>query len=379
MNILIVNPFGIGDCLFATPLVHTLKDAFPKSKLGFLCNKRTAPLLRNNPFINEIFIYERDDFKRLLSVSKLEWLKGFSSFIRQIKKARFDLAIDLSLSSNFSFFLWLAGIKKRVGYNYKNRGFYLTKSVKLSGYENKHVVEYYNSLLELIAIKPKYQDLELYLSDQDKQCAENIFKEHHIDGSTSLTINPERNRRIDHSTPVIALSAGGGASWGIEAEIKRWPKEKFALLVNKIIEKYKVTVIIVGDLKERDLLLNIETGHQNKVINLAGKTTLAQSAAIINRADLFIGNDGGLLHVAVALKRKTISFFGPVDPRVYGPYPPDEARHIVLRKTLECSPCYHKFRLNPCPRNRECLEKIDVDEVMEKLDILLLKNREINK
>src|SRR3990167_2720386 len=273
MNIVIVNPFGIGDCLFTTPLIHTLKDAFPKSKLGFLCNKRTAPLLRNNPFINEVFIYERDDFKQSLSASKLKWLKEFSSFIRQIKKARFDLAIDLSLSANFSFFLWLAGIKKRVGYNYKNRGFYLTKSVKLSGYENKHVVEYYNSLLELIAIKPKYQDLELYLKDEDRFYTQDIFKEYHI----------------DNSAPIIALSAGGGASWGIEAEIKRWPKEKFALLVNKIIEKYKVTVIILGDLKERDLLLNIETGHQNKVINLAGKTTLAQSAAIINRADLFIG------------------------------------------------------------------------------------------
>ncbi|MEK6567254.1 MAG: putative lipopolysaccharide heptosyltransferase III, partial [Candidatus Omnitrophota bacterium] len=95
MNILIVNPFGIGDVLFTTPLIHTLKDAFPKSRLGFLCNKRAASILRNNPFINEIFIYERDDFKQSLSVSKLKWLKEFSSFIRQIKKARFDLAIDL--------------------------------------------------------------------------------------------------------------------------------------------------------------------------------------------------------------------------------------------------------------------------------------------
>ncbi|MDO8748102.1 MAG: lipopolysaccharide heptosyltransferase II [Candidatus Omnitrophota bacterium] len=354
MSILIVNPFGIGDVLFTTPLIHTLKDAFPEGKLGFLCNKRAAPLLRNNPFINEIFIYERDDFKQLLLVSKLEWLKGFSSFIRQIKKARFDLAIDLSLSSNFGFFLWLAGIRKRIGYNYKNRGIYLTKSVKLSGYEDQHVVEYYNGLLELIGIEPKYQDLELYLSDEDKQCAESIFKEY----------------RIDDSFPVIALSPGGGASWGIEAKIKRWPEEKFALLVNKIIEKYKVTVIILGDLKERDLLLNIETELQCKVINLAGRTTLTQSAAIINKADLFIGNDGGLLHIASALKRKTISFFGPVDPKVYGPYPPDETRHIVLRKAIECSPCYRGFRLRPCSRRQECLKSIEVEEVLKMINIL---------
>ena len=355
MNILIVNPFGIGDVLFSTPLIHTLKNSFPNGRLGFLCNKRSAPLLRNNPFLDEIFIYERDDFKRLLSVSKLKWLKEFGSFIRRIKEAKFELAIDLSLSANFGFFLWLAGIKKRIGYNYKNRGFYLTKSVKLSGYEDRHVVEYYNGLLELAGIKPKYRDLELYLKDEDRQSAENILKEYHIDGSV----------------PLIALSAGGGASWGVEAKIKRWPEEKFALLVNKIIEKYKVTVIILGDLKERDLLLNIETGLQGKAINLTGRTTLTQSAAIINRADLFIGNDGGLLHIAVALKRKTISFFGPVDPRVYGPYPPDEARHIVLRKTLECSPCYHKFRLNPCLRSKECLESISVNEVMEKIGRLL--------
>lgn len=360
MNILIVNPFGIGDVLFTTPLIHTLKDAFPEGKIGFLCNKRAAPLLKNNHFLDEIFIYERDDFKQLLSASKLKWIKEFGSFIRQIKKARFDLAIDLSLSTNFSFFLWLAGIKKRIGYNYKNRGFYLTKSVKLSGYEDKHVVEYYNSLLELIAMKQKYQDLELYLRDEDRLYTQDIFKEH----------------RIDDSVPVIAISPGGGASWGIEAKIKRWPEEKFVLLVNKIIEKYKVTVIILGDLKEKDLLLNIETGLQGKVINLAGKTTIIQSAAVINRADLFIGNDGGLLHIAAALKRKTISFFGPVDSKVYGPYPQDEARHIILRKTLECSPCYRGFRLNPCPRNRECLEKIDVDEAMEKMDRLLLTNAE---
>lgn len=358
MNILIVNPFGIGDCLFTAPLIHTFKDAFPEGKLCFLCNKRVAPMLRNNPFVNEIFIYERDDFKQLLSASKLKWFEEFSSFIRQIKRARFDLAIDLSLSSNFGLFLWLAGIKKRIGYNYKNRGIYLTKSVKLTGYEDKHVVEYYNGLLGLTGIEPKYKDLELYLRDEDKQYAENIFKEH----------------RIDDSAPVIAISPGGGASWGIEAKIKRWPEEKFALLVNKIIEKYNVIVIIIGDLKDKDLLSNIETGLKDKVINLTGKTTLTQSAAIIDSADLFIGNDGGLLHIAVALKIKTISFFGPVDPKVYGPYPPDATRHIVLRKTLDCSPCYRKFRVRPCQRNKECLERIDVEDVIRQAGSLMFRN-----
>ena len=76
--------------------------------------------------------------------------------------------------------------------------------------------------------------------------------------------------------------------------------------------------------------------------------------------------------MAVGLNKKTVSFFGPVDPRVYGPYPPEERQHIVLRRNIECSPCYQKFRLNPCLRNRECLEKIDVEEALKAMETLLL-------
>ena len=360
MNILIINPFGIGDVLFTTPLVHTLKDKFPADRLGYLCNKRTAPLLKNNPYIDEVFIYERDDFKEFSSISWFRWLREFSAFIKRLKNGRFDRAVDLSLATNFGFFLMLAGIKERIGYNYKNRGLYLSKSIKFAGYENKHVVEYYNDLLKLIEIEPKYPGLELYLKDEDRQYAENIFKEHHI----------------DKSAPVIAIAPGGGASWGIEAKIKHWPVEKFVLLIDKIIEKYKVIVIILGDLKEKDLFLSLEKQIQDKAVNLIGKTTLSQSAAIIYKSDIFIGNDGGPLHIAASLGKKTISFFGPVDPKVYGPYPPDEKRHIVLRRALECSPCYRRFRLAPCQRNKECLEKIDVNEALSAVKSLL-ENEEL--
>lgn len=350
MNILIINPFGIGDCLFATPLIRTIKDAFPKAKLGFLCNKRTAPLLRNNPFIDQIFIYERDDFKRLQSVSWFKWFKEFNSFIRQIKKGGFDLAIDLSLTSNFGFFLWLAGIKIRIGYNYKNRGWLLTDSIKLEGYEGRHIVEYYNALLSLIKVEPKYKKPELCLDKDDRAFADKIFEDNNI----------------DKARPIIAIAPGGGASWGKEAYLKYWPAESYKALIHKILDKYKATVIILGDLSDKELFF---VPHS---IDLRGQTTLGQSAALIHKADLFIGNDGGLLHMAVGLNKKTVSFFGPVDPQVYGSYPPDEKQHIVLRRNLECSPCYQKFRLNPCLRNRECLEKIDVEEVLKVMEALLL-------
>ncbi|MDI6606360.1 MAG: hypothetical protein QME65_04390, partial [Candidatus Omnitrophota bacterium] len=65
-------------------------------------------------------------------------------------------------------------------------------------------------------------------------------------------------------------------------------------------------------------------------------------------------------------------FFGPTDPVVYGPYPPDKDWHIVLRNILECSPCYRNFRLSGCSRNKECLRSISVDEAQEAVSSLLL-------
>lgn len=356
MDILIVNPFGIGDCLFSAPLIHTLKEKFPHNKLGYLCNKRTEPLLRNNPLIDRVFTYERDDYERLLAISPLKWFKEFSHFIRAIKKEKFGLAIDLSLATNFGFFLWLAGIKRRVGYNYKNRGFYLTDSIKFEGYENRHIVDYYNDILKLFDVIPKYRNLELYLKEEDKLYAEEVFRAHNIIKAVVL---------------VIAVIPCGGASWGKDALFKHWPQDKYAELIDKIVEKYKAKVIMLGDSKEKEDTLKLEKKLGNKVINLAGETSLMQLAAIIDKSDLLIANDGGPLHIAVALGKKTVSFFGPVDPKVYGPYPPEDKRHIILREPLDCSPCYRGFRLSGCQRNRECLERITVDRALRAVESLL--------
>ncbi len=348
MNILLINPYGIGDVLFTTPTLHVLKDEFPQGKIGYLCNKRTAELLKFNPFVSQIFIYERDEFKKLSSVGRVRW---FFNFIRNLKNYDFNAAIDFSLSSTFGFFAWSAGIRKRVGYNYKKRGFFLTDSLLIEGYSAKHIIEYYADILNLIAVEIKYNKPELYLNEADIVKTNEIF---------------QRNKRR-----VIAIAPGGGASWGAEAELKRWPYEKYARLIDNLVEKYNAQVIMLGSFDEAALAGRILARTTHKVINLCGKLGLNQTACVINLSDLFIGNDGGLLHIAVALNKSTLSFFGPVDPKVYGPYPPDDKKHIVLRKNLECSPCYQNFRLKTCLKTRECLYSIDIDSAIEAVGKLL--------
>ncbi|GAG34740.1 unnamed protein product, partial [marine sediment metagenome] len=125
MRILIVNPFGIGDVLFSTPMISNLKIAHPESYIGYICNIRAKEALYNNPQINEIFVFEKDEYRNLWRQSKFKCIKKFITFYIKIKKKNFDLAIDLSLGHQYSLFLWLIGVRKRIGYNYRNRGRFL--------------------------------------------------------------------------------------------------------------------------------------------------------------------------------------------------------------------------------------------------------------
>lgn len=355
MNILIINPFGIGDVLFTTPVIRALKEKFPFDKIGYLCNKRTEPIIKTNPYVNKVFVYERDDFKRLQESALIKWAFEFRWFIRSIRQEKYDAAVDFSLAANLRFLLWLSKIKKRVGYDYRNKGFYLTNSLKLDGYHDRHMVEYYSQVLSLLGISVTNKKLELFLDNEDKAYAEEILKK----------------KRIEKSKLIISISPCGGASWGKDAALKHWNIENYRVLIDKLIEKYAAQIIILGDQKEKEALFFLENKLKYPVINLGGQTTLGQFAAVVGQSQILITNDGGPLHIAVALGKKTVSFFGPVDPKVYGPYPPDESRHIVLRKELECSPCYKNFRMPACQRSRECLESIKPEEALEAVGKLL--------
>jgi ADP-heptose:LPS heptosyltransferase len=76
------------------------------------------------------------------------------------------------------------------------------------------------------------------------------------------------------------------------------------------------------------------------------------------------------MHIAVGLKLKTVTIMGPVDEKVYGPYPPT-GNNIILTRATGCRPCYRNFRLPLCVNNRKCLSEIGVDEVMDAVRRLL--------
>ena len=353
-SFLIINPFGIGDVLFSLPLIKDLKENFPSSEIFYLCNRRTQPILKDIPLINKTFVYERDEFEVVKKASKISWIKKIWSFILEIKKENIDIAIDLSLNSQFGFFSQVAGIKKRIGYNYKKRGRILTKKIYFEGYEKKHVIEYYLELLNSIGVNPKYRKTEITLSKSQKNKAANFLKEKGVKSSES----------------VITIAPCGGASWGRDSYRKHWSKNKFAELADRLIDKYGARVILAGADSEKAVIEKVESLMKNRPIKVID-LPLMDFLALLERSTILVANDGGPVHMGVFLGIKTVSIFGPVSEVVYGPYPQDFQRHAVVKKDLPCRPCYKKFRLPKCSYQFKCLKSITVDEVFDSVKKLL--------
>ncbi len=347
-KVLIINPFGIGDVLFTTPVIRAIKEKYLDSFVGYWCNLRVKRLLESNPRINKIFALSRGDLKKIYQES---FFKGIWSAIQltwKIRKEHFDICLDFSLDHRYSLFSKIAGIKKRIGFDYKNRGRFLTHKISIDGYSDKHAIEYYLELLNFLGIDAKNKSLELVVPLVSEEKAKDILARH----------------GIEEKDLVVGIAPGAGGSWGKDAAYKHWPALKFAQVADKLINEFKAKVVILGDESERSIADLIINAMHNKLVDLVGKIDLGVLPAVIKNCNIFVSNDGGPMHMAVAVGVKTVSVFGPVSEVVYGPYP-EHRNHVVLKWDNACRPCYKNFRLPVCDKDKECLKQVSVDAVFE--------------
>ncbi len=355
-SILIINTFGIGDVLFSTPLIRNIKAKYPACRIYYMCNRKTEPLLKAHPLVHKVFVYERDEFVAAQRVSWFAGLKAYYAFIRQIRAERIDSCIDLSLNTPFGFFAWAAGIKRRYGLNYKNRGRFLNHKLDIDGFSDKHVVEYYLSVLSLLGIPAAHRRLEVFADEASRKWAADFL------GS----------KGISHGAELIGIAPCGGDAFGKDAYVKRWPARKFSQLIDRLTAEGERRVLILAGPKEKQDVSCIIGALSNPGLCVdCSDLSLPQTVAVIEKCRLFIGNDTGPLRFADGLNKKLVAIFGPVDEAVYGPYPYEPGRTAVVKHDIPCRPCYRKFRLAPCGSRRECMEGIPVETVLEKAEKLM--------
>ncbi len=144
----------------------------------------------------------------------------------------------------------------------------------------------------------------------------------------------------------------------------------FAHLADQLHRAYAAKIVLLGSEGERPIADAIVSMLQTKPLDLVGKTSVGELAALMQYLKVVVTNDGGPLHMAVALGIPTVSLFGPVDECVYGPYPAS-LEHRVITKCLPCRPCYQNFRMSFCERQHECIKSIDIEDVFKATSALL--------
>ncbi len=356
-KILVLRPDHIGDVVMATSVYREIKKKFPKSKLVVLAGKWGKEVLENNPYIDEIIIHNCPWWEKVRGEKSnyLQWF--FSHFLPTVKKIRkenFDIGIDLRGDfRHILFFLFCGRVKYKISYNRSGGEYLLEKAVN---YEiNNHEIEKNFKLLEEIGIKNlsfEEKRPKIYVEEKEKKKIEEI-----------LTKIPEKNLRI-----IIHPSAGN--------KLRMWKKENFVEIIRWIKEKYECEIFLVG--KEEKIGEAIETSIKDKVENLMGKLSLRETAALIEKCNLFIGNDSSLAHIASCFDIPLLILYGPTQPERCKPYSP----HLYY--------IYHKFPCSPCLQIKcvrrknygsgECMERISVEEVKEKIrEILQNYYRKISK
>ena len=356
-RILMVQPYGIGDALFMTPLLRALRTLPTVETIDLLLGSRTEAVFQDNPHVDKIFSLDKGAWHR----------EGNQRMIRDVVhlwknlKGRYDLLMDCSLQREYAFYAdFFLRIPRRVGFDFKNRGLFLTDRVKLPyGFEGRHVIDFYGELGKLLRIEMEDPFAEFYLSGKDREEAEKVLRGKSISSS----------RGGFQTRPYIVVAPGGGESWGKDALFKRWPVTSFIKMISLLKDRIDFDqILILGSQNERMLAEEILKKSAVPAINLCGELSLGGAAAILDQSALFLANDGGLVHLAHALSVPLIALYGPVDPKVYGPYPETSEAAAIARSDLPCRPCYFQFRYNSACPDRECLTDLHPEEVMEFLD-----------
>jgi lipopolysaccharide heptosyltransferase II len=183
----------------------------------------------------------------------------------------------------------------------------------------------------------------------------------------SLYVDPQARQQLDQlliqegiepEKPLIAchISSNNGHS-------KRWPIPYWAILIDKLVREQGAQVILTGAPADLPLIESLLRRVQEQAINLAGKTSLPQLVALLQRADLVISGDSGPMHIAAAVGTPLIAIHGPTDPALSGPISPTAT---ILRSDIWCSPCYNARDTADCRFfTTQCMKNILPQQVLE--------------
>lgn len=330
-NILLRMPNWIGDAVMAAPVIEDLKVFFPQAKLTALCQGGIGQLFTRDPYLDEIIAFQKPN----------GWIPHLriSPLIEDLRKGEFDTGLLLTNSFSSAWWFFRGQVKNRIGFSGQGRSFLLNHAVSFpSTREKEHLVSTYKHLLAPLGVPLSSTLPKLYVTVEEKR----------------ETINLLRRQGVPEEAILVGINPG--AAFG---SAKCWLPERFHEVAKELLKDPKVWILIFGDAKGRKLTESISAGLGDRVLNLAGKTSLRELMAHVSLLKALLTNDSGPMHVASALKVPLVALFGSTSDVKTGPF----GNAVVINKHVECSPCYRRV----CPIDFRCMTRIEVEEVAKAL------------
>jgi lipopolysaccharide heptosyltransferase I len=329
-RILIIKPSAIGDIVHALPVLSLLRRRWPGAKVSWLVTPVCADLLRGQPQIDELIIFERKRFGAgWRSPRALGELLGF---LRSLREPRFDLVLDMQGLFRSGWMSLATRSPVRVGFSNAREFGWLFYTHRVHNDLREHAVSRYLDMAEAIGCGREPVEFVLPTDEADRTAVAGMI------GESAAGL------------PYAVLAPG--ANWAT----KRWPVENFASLVNPMRQEFGLNCVVAGGPGDRERAAKIPGA-----IDLTGRTTLRQLVALLAGAAVVVGNDSGPSHIAAALGRPLVTLYGPTSPVATGPWGKMDG---VVTFGVPCQPCYsRRCRV----RHHGCMRNIGVEAVLAKV------------
>lgn len=347
-KILVINMLHIGDLLLATPALSTLRANYPQAHIALMADAKLADLVKYNRHIDELIAVDKKGYH--------DKLPNMLRLIGGIRRRRFDLVINLHPNERASAIAAFSGAKKIVGYASRGFGMFFDYLGHNQNFDDRlrhrpdiphQAQEHLNLLRDALGItRIDDRGLEMWLDEEMEKQADALWRE----------------AFAAEDRPVVGFNTG--ASW----PTKRWTTDGFADVADALLDEGYRVAFFGGPMDEENVCeIRARMRHDGRggVAVFTGKVSLGQLAALLKKCAVFLTNDSGPMHVAVAQKVPVVAIFGPSNEVGFGPYTPPA---VVVKHDLPCRPCER----HQCRRgDHACMACIAPDQVLREVRAML--------
>lgn len=350
-RLLVVKLADIGDVLTATPALRALRETFPEARIDLLTTPAASQVVPAS-LVNTLWTAPRN------LVARPVGLPAAAKLLVGLRRVRYDAVLflhHLTLASGVLKYRLLAGVTGApvlAGLD-NGKGAWLTHPVADEGFGVHHEVSYSLQIAAALGASPSEVRLAPRCEASDRA---------YVSGLVSQAPRGPR----------VALHPGSGGY----SLARRWEPAKWAAVADALVETYGASIVLVGT--PADGAQAVQQAMRRPAIDVSGKTSLPQLAAVLEQCDLFLGADSGVMHLAAATGVPVVALFGPSNHGAWAPWTPG-SRSVVVRLGIGCSPCSyvgHSVGLRDGCWHRSCMADLQPAQVLaavERLDVLRMR------